>query len=168
MAIYKFWSLSNKNYAKGTGNNLVKFLKTIYQNLIWLTKQHSGCLKTNVQSFNNPAFFISMYETLCCQTHGHRTNSTHFISVSSSLCTGIKNKMWSVILQLMKEDLLFNTLPTRPISRVGRVFTNRLVDLGSILGRVVPKTLEMVLDTSLLNTQQYKVHIKSKVEKSRE
>ena len=30
------------------------------------------------------------------------------------------------------------------------------------------KTLKMVLDTSLLNTQQYKVCIKGKVEKSRE
>ena len=29
---------------------------------------------------------------------------------------------------------------------------------------VIPKTLKMVLDTSLLNTQQYKIHIKGKVE----
>ena len=36
-------------------------------------------------------------------------------------------------------------------------------DLGSILGRVIPKTLKMVFDTSLLNTQQYKVRIKGKV-----
>ena len=42
---------------------------------------------------------------------------------------------------------------------VGRVFTN-----GSIPGRAIPKTLEMVLDTSLLNTQRYNVHIKGKVE----
>ena len=42
------------------------------------------------------------------------------------------------------------------------------VDLGSIPGRVIPKTLKMVLDTSLLYTQQYKVCIKGKVEKSRE
>ena len=35
-------------------------------------------------------------------------------------------------------------------------------------GRVIPKTLKMVLDPSLLNTQQYKVHIKGKVEQSRE
>ena len=41
-------------------------------------------------------------------------------------------------------------------------------DLGSILGHVIPKTSKMVLDTSLLNTQQYKVHIKGKVEQSRE
>ena len=39
---------------------------------------------------------------------------------------------------------------------------------GSIPGRVIPKTLKMVLDTSLLNTQHYKVRIKRKVEKSRE
>ena len=44
----------------------------------------------------------------------------------------------------------------------GSLFTNGPGDLGSILGRVIPKTLKMVLDTSLLNTQQYKVHIKEK------
>ena len=54
------------------------------------------------------------------------------------------------------------------IGLVGRVFTNGLGDLGSIPGRVIPKTLKMVLDTSLLNTQQYKVYIKGKVEQSRE
>ena len=42
------------------------------------------------------------------------------------------------------------------------------VDLGSIPGRVTPKTLKMVLGTSLLNTQQYKARIKCKVEQSRE
>ena len=49
-----------------------------------------------------------------------------------------------------------------------RVFTNGLGDLGSIPGRFIPKTLKMVLDTSLLNTQQYNVRIKGKVEQSRE
>ena len=51
---------------------------------------------------------------------------------------------------------------------MGRVFVDGPGDLGSIPGRVIPKTLKMVLDTSLLNTQQYKVRIKSKVEQSRE
>ena len=46
------------------------------------------------------------------------------------------------------------------IGLVGRVFTNGPGDLGSILCRVIPKTLKMVLDTSLLNTQQHKVGIK--------
>ena len=39
-------------------------------------------------------------------------------------------------------------------------------DLGSIPGRVIPKTLKMVLDTTLLNTQHYKVRLKGKVEQS--
>ena len=46
--------------------------------------------------------------------------------------------------------------------------TNGLGDLGSIPGRVIPETLKMVLNTSLLNTQWYKVRIKDKVEQSSE
>ena len=53
------------------------------------------------------------------------------------------------------------------IGLVGRVFANGPGVMGSILGSIIPKTLKMVLDTFLLNTQQYKVRIKSKVEQSR-
>ena len=53
------------------------------------------------------------------------------------------------------------------IGLVRRVFANGPGDLGSILGHIIPNTLKMVLDTSLLNTQQYKVCIKGKVEQSR-
>ena len=49
-----------------------------------------------------------------------------------------------------------------------RVFANGQGDLGSIPGRVIPKTFKIVLDASLLNTQHNKVWNKSKVEKSRE
>ena len=49
-----------------------------------------------------------------------------------------------------------------------RLFANGPGDRGSIPGRVIPKTQNMVLDTPLLNTQHYKVWIKGKVEKSRE
>ena len=35
-------------------------------------------------------------------------------------------------------------------------------------GHVIPNTLEIVLVTSLPNTEQYKIHIKSKVEQSRQ
>ena len=54
------------------------------------------------------------------------------------------------------------------IGLVGRVFANGPGDLGSIPDRVIPKTLKMVFDTSLLNSQQYKVRIEGKVEQSRE
>ena len=49
-----------------------------------------------------------------------------------------------------------------------RVFTNGPGDQGSFSGRVIPKTQKMVLDVSLLNTQQYKAGIKGKVEQSKE
>ena len=48
-----------------------------------------------------------------------------------------------------------------------RVYASGSGDLGSIPGRVIPKTLKMVYDASLLNTQHYKVQIKGKVEKSK-
>ena len=46
----------------------------------------------------------------------------------------------------------------------GRMFANGLGDRGSFQGCVILNTFKMVLDTYLLNTQQYKVRIKSKVE----
>ena len=39
------------------------------------------------------------------------------------------------------------------------MFANGPGDQASILDRVIPKNLKMVLYTSLLNTQQYKVRI---------
>ena len=51
---------------------------------------------------------------------------------------------------------------------LSRVFANGPGDMGSIPGRVIPKTQKMVLDASLLNTQHYEVRIKGKVEQSRE
>ena len=41
-------------------------------------------------------------------------------------------------------------------------FANGPGDNGAIPGRVLPKTQKMLLDASLLNTQHYKVRIKSK------
>ena len=62
---------------------------------------------------------------------------------------------------------LANTLAIMTMS-VGRLFANGPGHLGSIAGRVIPKTLKMVLVTSLLSTQQYKVRINGIVEQSRE
>ena len=64
--------------------------------------------------------------------------------------------------------LHYQNLKDNLIGLVGGVFPNGPGDLGSIPGHVIPKTLKMVLDTSLLNTQQYKVRIKGKEKQSRE
>ena len=55
------------------------------------------------------------------------------------------------------------------IGMIVRVFANGPGDLGSILGRVIPKKKKkkkkkMVLDASLLNTQHYKVWIKGAIQ----
>ena len=60
----------------------------------------------------------------------------------------------------------YDTKSTSDIRLMFRVFANCPGDLGSIPGRVIPKTQKMVLDASLLNTQHYKVQIKGKVEQS--
>ena len=56
----------------------------------------------------------------------------------------------------------------RLIDLEGRVFANGPGDLDSIPGYIIPKALKMVLNTSLLNTQQYKVRIKGKMEQFKE
>ena len=50
------------------------------------------------------------------------------------------------------------------IGQMSRVFANSPQDQSSIPGRVIPKTHKMVLDAALLNTQHYKVRIKSKLD----
>ena len=69
---------------------------------------------------------------------------------------------------MLQQDVINHTEFKFSSFKGGTVFANGPGDLGSIPGRVIPKTLKMVLDTSLLNTQQYKEGIKGKVEQSRE
>ena len=85
----------------------------------------------------------------------------HFVIYLIVTCKYIT--LWS-----RKEVAISDIWSYRFIGLMGRVFANGPGDMGSIPGRVIPKTLKMVLDTSLSNTQQYKVRIKGKVEQSRE
>ena len=71
-------------------------------------------------------------------------------------------------LRCMIEMWKFISVTVFEVKRAVRVFANGQGDLGSIPGRVIPNTLKIVRDTSLLNTQQYKVRIKGKVKQFRE
>ena len=51
---------------------------------------------------------------------------------------------------------------------VVRAFANGTGDRGSIPDRVILKTQKMILDTSLINSQHYKVRIMGKVKQSLE
>ena len=64
---------------------------------------------------------------------------------------------------LFKKILLlfhFNFQTNPAIGLMSIAFANGPREWGSIPGRVIPMTKEMVLDTALLNTQHYKVMIK--------
>ena len=68
-------------------------------------------------------------------------------------------------------DVHFGTITLGKIPDIGmmvRVFAIVSGDLGSIPGRVIPKTQNMVHDASTLNIQHYKVRIKDKVQQSKE
>ena len=79
----------------------------------------------------------------------------------SRQCYGLK---W--VRQSYKEDLFSTFFKVTLYSYWPRGFGNGPGDLGSISGCVIPKTLKMFLDTSLLYYQQYKVRITGKVEQS--
>ena len=79
--------------------------------------------------------------------------------------------LYSSHANLPNDDKICNSVDVyryRAIGLMGRLFANGPGDLRLIPGRVIPKTQKMVLDAALLNTQHYKVRIKSKVEQSRE
>ena len=95
----------------------------------------------------------------------------HIISMLLSINEPVSTGSWNILFKVLTlnvaiciEFLYF--IPD--IGLVVRVFASGPGDLGSIPGRVIPKTQKMVLDASLLNTQHYKVRIKGKVEQSRE
>ena len=85
------------------------------------------------------------------------------------LITGsLAYSIWSVNCNWCFPSAYTDITFTPDIGIMVRVFTNGSGDLGSIPGCVILKNLKMVLATSSLYTQQYKVSIKGKVEQSRE
>ena len=115
-----------------------------------------------------------------CLTNTLFIESKLFIQPNPAVLYSVRNKnVYCYVKNIFNSFLLYFVVPNilgynkmftngLNIGLLGRVFANGPGDLGSISSRVIPKTLKMVLDTSLLNTQQYKIRIKSKVEQSRE
>ena len=84
-------------------------------------------------------------------------------------CFVCYNTYTGLFVWLAKNMVYYRVVTTIPqsialTSPVGRVFADGPEDLGSIPGHVIPKTLKMVLNTSLLNTQQYKVRFRVKIQ----
>ena len=109
-------------------------------------------------------------QVLTCDFHCHFliptfTQAYHFGDNFVISRYASKKKMAAQFIALYIINVCFRVIH-RLFGLVGRVFANGPEDLGSIPGRNIPKTLKMILDTSLHNTQQYKVRIKGKVMQS--
>ena len=98
-------------------------------------------------------FFLLIYHELFIHKDG-----SNYIQISITKCL----RCYISILIMLVVSYGTHQL----IGLVNRVFPNGPEDQCSIPGRFIPNTLKMVLDTSLLNTQHYKLCIKGKVEQS--
>ena len=124
-----------------------------------------------------PSLRVSWYDTqqsdgevpVMQELWGMRSTSS-LSSLPGLLCSGVvASDMTLPMGQIeLNCELFLNWIAwNRTVGLGVRVFANGPGDLGSIPGRVIPKTQKMVLDASLLSTQHYKVRIKGKVEQSR-
>ena len=115
----------------------------------WSKLRPHTLTNTNPQTHTN-TYTYALTPTHTKHTHKKNNKKTWKFSIKNN------NKQCSIVFD---KTYLDNNLPPkytlfniRLIGLVGRVFTNGPGDLGSIPGRVLPKTLKMVLDISLLNT----------------
>ena len=113
-------------------------------------------------------FIYSLLQVTILQAPTHTPMCTHTRVLLEHTNIFNANSRWihSSIQIIVSHIFMTACHPEPPIGPAVRVFTNGPGDLGSIPGRVIPKTLKMVLDTTLLNTQRYKVRFKGKVEQS--
>ena len=116
-------------------------MKTKYDKVIFL----------NIENVMR-CFFLKKVEAF----YGFRNNS---FTVYDFICLAKRGLVYKGILKILRiiftweDDIFFSDVPG---------------NLGSILGRFMPKTLKMVFDTSWLNLQRYKLRIKGKVEQTGE
>ena len=163
------------NFQRSKVNSSHFFLRTvisllfspIYSSSLFFSSQSfGGCVLQPFYSLN--LFFLL---TVCTDHNCTIAYCLYFCQLFDKGNLGNISKNFSIQhIKISMRNILpvFSNIMRRLIGLVGRVFANDPGDLGSIPGRFTPKTLQMVLDTSLLNTQQYKVRMEGKVEQSRE
>ena len=170
------WSLSDYK-SHQVSRTLLSILSDLNNTLGWMdftrpliSKSSSPCTRHFLTLASAPitigiAVTFMLHSLFSFQAKSHLLFSLSFIFTLSSSGTAK-----SIIRQVLFLFFAFfvDYHKDRLIGLVGRMFANGPGDLGLIPGRVIPKTLKMVLDTSLLNTQHYKVRIKGKEDKSRE
>ena len=98
------------------------------------------------------------------------------ILISDSVQENVKNFNYQILSRMkwLKNyvhcttlKIIFSVMRNCFFNELSRMFINGPGDRDSIPDQLILKTQKMVLDTSLLNTQHYKVRIKSKLEQSK-
>ena len=106
--------------------------------------------------------FVCVYIYMCIQTF---LTHTHIQTLSYICNKGIKQCIaTNIYIYIYIYTYKVSKVGDRNQRWLGGSLFNWIECWSMVPGRVLPKTLKMVLDTSLLNTQQYKVRIKGKVE----
>ena len=159
------WSLSDSKSPQ-VSRTLLSILAVLNNSVIWMV---STCPPTSTSSrpFNNslvtvPKGPITIGIIVTFMFHS-LFNSLARLTYLSFFSHSFGFILWSAVTAktTILHILFFGCwLRYRLIGLVGIVFANGPGDLGLIPSRVIPNTLKMVLDTSWLNTQQYKVSIK--------
>ena len=121
--------------------------------MVWRNATSSMLLMKRIFHSNQKQIMALTHHQFCQWTEFSITNSKTIFEMNNSVSC-LRSIFW--LLNIINRD----------IGPAVRVFANGPGDLGSIPGRVIPKTLKMELDTTLLNTQHYKVRFKGKVEQS--
>ena len=93
---------------------------------------------------------VLVYIYIYIYSHAARTDLTNSLSLSLSLSLSRHPSLSSITYIYIY----------RLIGLVGRMFANNPGDQGSIPGRVIPKTLKMILDTYLLSITRYVSRVK--------
>ena len=137
------WSLSDSKSPQ-VSRTLLSILAVLNNAVVWMvssrpptSKFSSPFINTLVTVSNAP---ITIGKIVTCMFHSF----FQFPSKVEVLILFTLFQFYSVVSRDSKVDYF---------GLVGWVFANGPGDLGSIPGRVIPKTLKMVLDISLLNTQ---------------
>ena len=108
----------------------------------------------------------------CCILTLDRAGCSSCVIRGTSWCTCVNRKPAVHRCKLLtwvelEMHRCYKIIYAQAFGQMSKVFANGTGDQGSIPCRVIPKTQKTVLDGTLLNTQHYKVHIKGKVEQSK-
>ena len=151
------WSLSDSKSPQ-VSRTLLSILAVLSNAVVWMVSTRPPTSKSS-SPFNNPLVIvpnapitIGIIVTFMFHSFFQFSSKVDVLILLFTFFQFHSVVRWDSKVHNFANSLFFCWL-SRLIGLVGWVFANDPGDLCSIPGRVIPETLKMVLDTSLLNTQ---------------